>query len=237
MGPIAAAPHLAPFLPGHALVNVHGRTSGAVSSAPWGSASVLTIAWAYIALMGASDLRRASQVALLNANYIAKRLESAFPVLYRGESGFVAHECIIDLHNVKETAHVDVDDVAKRLIDYSIHAPTVSWPVAGTMMVEPTESESKYELDRFCDAMLKIREEARAIEEGTYPQDDNVLKNAPHTLDVLLSSEWRHPYSREEAAYPVPSLRDGRFWPSVGRIDAPYGDRNLLCVCPPIGEE
>ena len=231
MGPIAVAEHLSRFLPVHPVVAVRDAGIGPVSAAPWGSAGILPISWAYIALMGAAGLKRATQVAILNANYIAKRVEKAFPVLYKGESGLVAHECIIDLHNIKHSADVDVDDVAKRLVDFSIHAPTVSWPVPGTVMVEPTESESRRELDRFCEAMLEIYREASAIEKGKFPRDDNPLKNAPHTLEMLLNDTWNHPYSREEAAFPVPGLRAGKFWASVGRIDASYGDRNLLCAC------
>ncbi len=232
MGPIAAAAHLAPFLPAHPVVKVREKGEGPVSSGPWGSASILPISWAYIALMGSHGLKRATQTAILNANYMAKKLEKTFPVLYRGESGLVAHECIIDLHNVKQSANVDVDDVAKRLVDFSIHAPTVSWPVPGTMMVEPTESESKKELDRFCEALIQIREEARKIETGKYHPENNPLKSAPHTLEALLSARWERPYTREEAAYPVPGLRAGKFWPSVGRIDAAYGDKNLVVVRP-----
>ena len=237
VGPICVAAHLEPFLPNHPVVSLgHEGGAGPVCAAPWGSASVLPISWAYIAMMGASGLKRATEVAILNANYIAKRLEGVFPVLYKGKNALVAHECILDLHNIKNSAGVDVDDVAKRLMDYSIHAPTVSWPVPGTIMVEPTESENKFELDRFCDAMLAIRKEADKIEKGVSDPKDNPLKNAPHTLEVLLSDDWRRPYSREEAAYPVASLRSGKFWPSVGRIDASYGDRNLVCVCPRVDD-
>ncbi|NMC64338.1 MAG: aminomethyl-transferring glycine dehydrogenase, partial [SAR324 cluster bacterium] len=232
MGPIAAKAHLADFLPGHSVVKLAGRKrEGAVSSAPWGSASILPISWAYIALMGAEGLKKATQVAILNANYVAKRLEGAYSVLYKGESGFVAHECIIDLHALKENSGIDVDDVAKRLIDYSIHAPTVSWPVAGTIMFEPTESESKYELDRFCEAMLSIKAEAKKVEDGVYDKLDNPLKNAPHTLESLVNSNWNKSYSREEAAFPVEGLRKSKFWSPVGRIDASYGDKNLVCKC------
>lgn len=232
MGPIAVRSHLSAFLPGHPVVSpTGGEGAGPVAAAPWGSASILPISWMYIAMMGSEGLRKASQVAILNANYIAKRLEGAYSLLYKGESGMVAHECIIDLHSLKDSAGVDVDDVAKRLIDFSLHAPTVSWPVPGTIMVEPTESESKYELDRFCDAMLQIREEARKIEKGEYDRENNPLKNSPHTLATLLSSAWDRPYSREAAAFPVESLRQSRFWPSVARVDASYGDRNLFCTC------
>ena len=235
MGPIAVAKHLAPFLPGHPVVALKGLDSvGPVSAAPWGSASILTISYAYIAMMGAAGLRRATQVAILNANYIASRLDSHYPVLYKGKGGFVAHECIIDLRPLKHGSGIEVEDVAKRLMDFGFHAPTVSFPVAGTMMVEPTESESKAELDRFCDAMIAIRAEIQAIEDGKMDRENNPLKNAPHTADSVISSEWNHPYSREVAAFPSPWTREFKFWPSVGRIDGAYGDRNLVCTCPDI---
>jgi glycine dehydrogenase len=243
MGPIGVVAHLAPFLPGHSVVNLTGSDSqandsngftGAVSAAPWGSASILPISWMYIKMMGTQGLTQATQVAILNANYIAQRLQSYYPVLYRGESGLVAHECILDLRGVKKSAGIEVEDVAKRLMDYGFHAPTVSWPVAGTIMVEPTESESQEELDRFCDALIAIRQEIEAIELGQVDAQDNVLKNAPHTAEVLLADTWDHPYSREQAAYPAPWLREHKFWPSVGRIDNAYGDRNLVCSCLPL---
>ncbi|MEP0799596.1 aminomethyl-transferring glycine dehydrogenase [Funiculus sociatus GB2-A5] len=237
MGPIGVAPHLVPFLPGHSVVQMDAnnpKSMGAVSAAPWGSASILTISWMYIAMMGGAGLTDATKVAILNANYIARRLESYYPVLYKGKAGLVAHECILDLRSLKKSAGIEVDDIAKRLMDYGFHAPTVSWPVAGTMMVEPTESESKEELDRFCDAMISIRQEIEEIELGKVDAQDNVLKNAPHTAESLITSEWNHPYSREQAAYPAPWTREHKFWPAVGRIDNAFGDRNLVCSCLPM---
>ena len=237
MGPIGVAPHLVPFLPGHSVVQMDAnnpKSMGAVSAAPWGSASILTISWMYIAMMGGAGLTDATKVAILNANYIARRLESYYPVLYKGKAGLVAHECILDLRSLKKSAGIEVDDIAKRLMDYGFHAPTVSWPVAGTMMVEPTESESKEELDRFCDAMISIRQEIEEIESGKVDAQDNVLKNAPHTAESLITSEWNHPYSREQAAYPAPWTREHKFWPAVGRIDNAFGDRNLVCSCLPM---
>jgi glycine dehydrogenase len=235
MGPIGVAAHLVPFLPSHPVVPMGGSSSvGSVSAAPWGSSSILPISWVYIRLMGTAGLTRATQVAILSANYIAKRLEGHYSVLYKGENGLVAHECILDLRQFKKTAGVDVEDIAKRLIDYGFHPPTMSWPVAGTIMVEPTESESLAELDRFCDAMIAIREEIREIEDGKVPQDNNLLKNAPHPAAILLSDEWNRPYSRERAAYPTAWTRENKFWPAVGRIDNAYGDRNLVCSCLPM---
>lgn len=238
MGPIGVKSHLAPYLPGHPLVEIskgdNSKRIGAVSAAPWGSASILPISWAYMVMMGEEGMSLATKVAILNANYIAKRLEGHYPVLYKGKGGFVAHECILDLRELKGSAGVEVDDVAKRLMDYGIHAPTVSWPVPGTMMVEPTESESKFELDRFCDAMISIREEARRIERGELDKTDNPLKNAPHTADVVASDSWNRKYSRDLAAFPNQFTREHKFWPSVGRVDASYGDRNLICSCPPV---
>jgi glycine dehydrogenase len=235
MGPIACAAHLSPYLPGHPVVKVGGdKATGSVSAAPWGSASILLISWAYIHMMGADGLTRATKYAILNANYIAKRLDPHFPVVYKGKRGRVAHECIVDVRPFKKSAHIEVDDVAKRLMDYGFHAPTMSFPIAGTLMIEPTESESKEELDRFCDAMISIREEIRAIEEGKLPQDDNPLKNAPHTSDVVTKAEWKHPYSRELAAFPVAGLHARKFWPPVARVNAAQGDRHLVCSCPPI---
>jgi glycine dehydrogenase len=235
MGPIGVVRHLVPFLPNHSVIPVSGSQGiGAVSAAPWGSASILPISWMYIALMGAEGLKKATEVAILNANYIAKRLERHYPVLYKGKNGLVAHECIIDLRQFKKTAEIEVDDIAKRLIDYGFHPPTVSWPVAGTMMVEPTESESQQELDRFCDAMIAIRQEIREIEEGKADRQDNLLKNAPHTAIALASDEWHHPYSRQRAAYPTTWTKENKFWAAVGRIDQAYGDRNLVCTCLPM---
>ena len=232
MGPIGVMSHLVPFLPGHSVVGIEGKQRiGAISAAPWGSASILPISWMYIAMMGADGLTEATKVAILNANYIARRLEPYYPVLYKGKSGLVAHECILDLRSLKKSAGIEVDDIAKRLMDYGFHAPTVSWPVPGTMMVEPTESESKEELDRFCEAMIAIRKEIEDVEAGKVDRNDNVLKNAPHTAQSLMVSEWNHPYSREQAAYPAPWTREHKFWPSVGRIDNAFGDRNLVCSC------
>ncbi len=235
MGPIGVAQHLAKFLPGHPIIPVGGESSiGPVSAAPWGSASILLISWAYVAMMGPAGLKRASEVAILSANYVAERLHPHFPVFYRGKRGRVAHECILDTRGVKRSAGIEVDDVAKRLADFGFHAPTMSFPIAGTLMVEPTESEPKAELDRFCDAVIAIREEIRAIEEGRMPRDDNPLKHAPHTAEAITASEWHHPYSREQAAFPAPWTRVRKFWPSVGRINNAQGDRHLVCTCLPI---
>src|SRR5262245_5470847 len=229
MGPIGVAEHLAPFLPKHPVVKLAGEQKlGPVSAAPWGSASILPISWMYIALMGADGLRKATQVAILNANYIARRLENYYPVLYKGKRGMVAHECILDLRQFKS---VTVEDIAKRLMDYGFHAPTISFPVPGTMMIEPTESESKEELDRFCDAMIAIHGEIQAIESGKTDKQNNLLKNAPHTADMIASDNWNHPYSRGQAVFPAKWLHDHKFWPAVGRIDNVYGDRNLVCSC------
>ncbi|GDZ95996.1 glycine dehydrogenase [Planktothrix agardhii CCAP 1459/11A] len=234
MGPIGVASHLVPFLPGHGVVDIQGSQTGAVSAAPWGSASILVISWMYIAMMGPKGLTEATKLAILNANYIASRLDKYYPILYKGNQGFVAHECILDLRGVKKSAGIEVDDIAKRLMDYGFHAPTVSWPVAGTMMVEPTESESKAELDRFCDAMIAIYQEISEIESGAMDATNNMLKNAPHTAISLLCGEWNHPYSREQAAYPAPWTKEHKFWPSVGRIDNAFGDRNFVCSCLPM---
>jgi len=235
MGPIAVASHLAPFLPGHPLAELGGKDAiGPVSAAPYGSPAILTIPWAYVRMMGAQGLTDATRIAILNANYMAKRLESHYPLLYKGERGRVAHEFILDCRPLKKTTGVEVEDIAKRLMDYGFHAPTISFPVAGTLMIEPTESESKEELDRFCDALIRIREEIRAIETGKADPKDNVLKNAPHTASAIVSSTWAHPYTREEAAFPAPWVKAHKFWPPVARIDNPYGDRNLMCVCPPL---
>ena len=237
MGPIGVKAHLTNFLPTHPVVPVGGKDGiGAVSAAPWGSPGILPISWAYIAMMGADGLTSATETAILNANYIAKKLAHHYPVLYTGKQGLVAHECIIDLRAFKKSADIDVTDVAKRLMDYGFHAPTVSWPVPGTMMIEPTESESKAELDRFCDALTSIREEIAEIEVGTADQEDNVLKNAPHTVETVTQSDWCHPYSREKAAFPKPWVRNTKFWPAVARINEVYGDRNLMCACPPLDE-
>jgi len=235
MGPIGVAEHLAPFLPGHALVATGGATPiNAVSAAPWGSASILLISYGYIRMLGAEGVTAATKIAMLNANYLKARLEKHYPVLYSGNNGRVAHELIFDLRPFKQRTGIDETDVAKRLMDYGFHAPTVSFPVAGTLMVEPTESEPIEELDRFCDAMIAIRKEIDAVENGAAYPKDNALKNAPHTAEDVSANEWTHAYSREQAAYPVPTLRAHKFWPTVSRIDNPYGDRNLICVCPPI---
>lgn len=237
MGPIGVAKHLTEFLPNHPIVPVGGSNGiGPVSAAPWGSPGILPISWTYIAMMGAKGLKNATEVAILNANYIAKQLESHYQVLYTGKNGLVAHECIIDLREFKNTVAVEVTDIAKRLMDYGFHAPTVSWPVLGTMMIEPTESESKAELDRFCSAMISIREEIKEIESGDESKEDNVLKNAPHTVESVTRTEWNHSYSREKAAFPQPWVRDSKFWPPVARINEVYGDRNLICSCPPLTE-
>jgi glycine dehydrogenase len=235
MGPIAVASHLASFLPGHPLRETAGVNAiGPVSSAPWGSANILLISWAYIRLMGGNGLTLATSMAILNANYMAKRLENHYPILYRGASGRVAHEFIVDLRGVKESSGVEAEDVAKRLMDYGFHAPTVSFPVAGTLMIEPTESESKEELDRFCDALIAIRNEIKEIEEGAADRTNNVLKNAPHTAASVVSDSWDKPYNREKAAFPSPWTRERKFWPSVGRVNNVHGDRNLVCSCPPV---
>jgi glycine dehydrogenase len=234
MGPICVAEHLRPFLPGHPVVPVGQGDHGAVSAGPWGSPSILPISYVYIKLMGADGLTLATKIAILNANYIARRLEEHYPVLYRGANGTVAHECIVDLRQLKASAGVEVEDVAKRLIDYGFHAPTVSFPVAGTMMIEPTESEGLAELDRFCEAMIAIREEIREVELGIMDRHDNPLKNAPHTAGVVTADEWSHAYGRERAAYPAGWLRERKFWPHVGRVNNAAGDRNLVCACVPI---
>ena len=228
VGPIGVAEHLVDFLPGHHVINLGGENPiGAVAAAPWGSASILTISWMYIAMMGGAGLTEATRYAILNANYISKRLENHFPTLYRS-NGLVAHECILDLRAFKGTT---AEDVAKRLMDYGFHAPTLSWPVAGTLMVEPTESESKFELDRFCDALIAIHAEMQAVESGQADAKNNVLKNAPHTADIIASDAWNRPYSRQQAAFPVKSLLDYKFWPHVGRVDNVFGDRNPVCSC------
>ena len=237
MGPIGAAKHLAPFLPGHPLVPTGGAHAiGAVSAAPWGSASILPISAMYVLMMGGEGLAHATKVAILNANYLAKRLETHFPVLYRGAHGTVAHECIVDPRALKAASGVDVEDIAKRLMDYGFHAPTISFPVAGTLMIEPTESESKVELDRFVDALVAIRGEIADIASGALPKDDNPLKRAPHTLEATLDDDWSRAYPRERAAFPLPWVRERKFWPAVGRVDNAFGDRNLVCTCPPVEE-
>ncbi len=234
MGPIGVAKHLAPFLPGHSVIRTGGdHAIGAINSAPWSSASILLISYAYIAMMGAGGLTRASEFAILNANYIKARLAKHFPTLYQGTHGRVAHEMILDMREFKSIG-VDVEDIAKRLMDYGFHAPTLSFPVAGTLMVEPTESEPLEEIDRFCDAMIAIREEIEEIATGKMDAKDNPLKNAPHTAESIISDNWNHPYAREKAAYPVKGLRVNKFWPSIGRVNNAYGDRTLVCTCPPM---
>ena len=231
VGPVAVKAHLAPFLPGHRVAGLAG--GGQVSAAPYGSASILPISWAYIRLMGADGLRKATQVAILAANYVARRLAPHYPVLYTGQNGMVAHECVLDLRPLKQRTGITVDDVAKRLVDFGFHAPTMSFPVAGTLMIEPTESEPLDELDRFCDAMIKIREEIEAVATGALPPADNPLVHAPHTAADLVD-EWQRGYSREQAVFPLPGVRRAKYWPPVGRVDNAYGDRNLVCTCPPV---
>jgi len=246
MGPIGVAPHLAPFLSGHPVLSpwkdreqgnptsAGSRAAGPVSAAPFGSATILLISWVYIALMGVKGLKHATEVAILNANYMAKRLEKHYKILYTGKSGTCAHEFILDCRDFDKSAGIKVDDIAKRLMDFGFHAPTMSFPVPGTLMIEPTESEPRPELDRFCDAMIAIREEIRAIEEGRADREDNALKHAPHTMHAVTATSWNHKYPREQGAFPAPWTRDHKFWPAVGRIDNPYGDRNLICSCPPM---
>jgi glycine dehydrogenase len=235
MGPIAVARHLAPFLPGHPLAATGGASAiPAVAAAPWGSASILLISYGYLRLLGGAGATASTKMAILSANYVKARLEPHFPVLYTGAHGRVAHELIFDLRPFKAAAGIDEQDVAKRLMDYGFHAPTVSFPVPGTLMVEPTESEPLEELDRFCEAMIAIRREIEAVAGGAADRQDNVLKHAPHTAEDVSADAWPHGYSREAAAYPVPGLRGRKFWPAVSRIDNPYGDRNLVCACPPI---
>ena len=235
MGPICVAKHLASFLPMHPIIAVGGAKGiGPVSAAPWGSASILLVSWMYIALMGAEGLTEGTKVAMLNANYIAKRLEPYFPTLYKDHGNLVAHECIVDCRQFKASAGIEVEDIAKRLMDYGFHAPTMSWPVPGTLMIEPTESESKAELDRFCDTMISIHAEIKAVESGAMDRNDNPLKNAPHTAQMIAADKWVHRYSREQAAFPAPWTREHKFWPAVARVDNVYGDRHLVCTCPPV---
>ena len=236
MGPIGVKAHLAPFLPGHPALSEGPQAVGPVSAAPYGSPSILVIPWLYCLMMGGAGLTEATEIAILNANYIATRLAPHYPLLYKGHLGRIAHECIIDLRPLKNSAGISVEDVAKRLIDYGFHAPTMSFPVAGTLMIEPTESESKAELDRFCDAMIAIREEIRAIEQGHVPRDDNPLRNAPHTVLDLADERWQHPYSRRQACLPDGVSSSQKYWSPVNRIDNAYGDRHLICTCPPLGE-
>jgi glycine dehydrogenase len=235
MGPIGVKAHLAPFLPGHPVIKTGGEHSiQAISAAPWGSASILLISWTYIAMMGGKGLTNATKIAILNANYIKARLAEHYPTLYVGSNGRVAHEMIIDMRQFKQSANIEVEDIAKRLMDYGFHAPTVSFPVPGTMMIEPTESEPLAELDRFCDAMIAIRKEIIEIEQGLMPKDNNLLKHAPHTAHVIMQDAWDRPYSRMQAAYPLPYVREKKFWPSIGRVNNTHGDRTLICSCPPM---
>ena len=235
MGPICVAEHLAPYLPGHPVVGTGGdKAIPAVSASPWGSASILLISYAYIKMLGREGVTDASKYAILNANYIKARLEKYFKVLYAAKNGRVAHELIIDMREFKYKANIEVEDIAKRLMDYGFHAPTVSFPVPGTLMIEPTESEDKAELDRFCDALISIRKEIAEIEQGAADDKDNVLKNSPHTCEMVTADKWKHPYPREKAAYPLDYLRANKFWTPVGRVNNSFGDRNLVCTCPPI---
>jgi glycine dehydrogenase len=236
MGPIGVKGHLAPFLPGHPERPSEPSQVGAVSAAPFGSASILSISWIYIMLMAGDGLTAATKAAILNANYIAARLAEHYPLVFKGRNGRIGHECILDTRPLKEAAGISVDDIAKRLIDYGFHAPTMSFPVPGTLMVEPTESESKAELDRFCEAMISIRGEVRAIQEGRMARDNNALKNAPHTVFDLADEKWERPYSRAQACFPLKTLQMDKYWCPVNRVDNVYGDRNLLCSCPSIEE-
>tara|TARA_B100001750_G_scaffold219777_1_gene206928 strand:+ start:24 stop:1088 length:1065 start_codon:yes stop_codon:yes gene_type:complete len=233
VGPIGVVDRLTKYLPGG---HLEDTLVGSVSATKWGSASILPISWMYIRMMGSSGLKKATESAILNANYVAYRLKNHYEVLYKGDNGLVAHECIIDVRNLKESSGIDVEDIAKRLIDYGFHAPTISWPVAGTLMIEPTESESKAELDRFCEAMIQIKEEINRIESGDLDREDNMLKNAPHSAEQVSADNWEHCYSRSEAAYPVEGLRNNKYWCPVSRVDNVYGDRNLVCTCPSMNE-
>ena len=235
MGPIGVTKELAPFLPDHHCIP-NEKSIGSVAAAPYSSASILTITWMYIRMMGPEGLKRATSIAILNANYVAHRLKEAYDILHTGENGLCGHEFIIDLRKYKKLAGITEEDIAKRLQDFNIHAPTMSWPVPGTIMIEPTESESKRELDRFCEAMITIRSEIDDIINGKSDRDNNVLKGAPHTADSLIKDDWKNNYSREQAAYPLSYLKTSKFWPSVGRIDNVYGDVNFMCQCPPMSE-
>tara|TARA_B100001758_G_scaffold121809_1_gene104754 strand:- start:1565 stop:2605 length:1041 start_codon:yes stop_codon:yes gene_type:complete len=236
MGPICVGEHLSPYLPGHPVLSNDSKSISAISAAPFGSAGILPISWGYISMLGNEGVKRASQIAILNANYMAKRLENDYKILFRGVNGTSAHEFIIDLRGLKNDTGISDEDIAKRLIDYGFHAPTMSWPVPGTLMIEPTESESKKELDRFCDAMVSIKKEIDDVVNGKFDSEDNPLKNAPHTALSIMNDNWNHKYSREAAAYPAAWLKDYKYWPSVGRVDNAFGDRNLICTCPPIDD-
>ena len=235
VGPIGVAEHLMPFMPGHPELSSESPV-GPVSAAPFGSAMILPISWMYIRMMGPDGLTDATENAILSANYVAKRLAPHYPILYTDAQGLIAHECILDTRVVKESAGVTVDDIAKRLIDYGFHAPTMSWPVAGTLMIEPTESEPLCELDRFCDAMIAIRQEIAAIESDTASADNSILRHSPYTVEAVTTDQWPHAFSRQQAAFPLNSLKTDRYWPPVARIDNVYGDRNLVCSCPPLSE-
>jgi glycine dehydrogenase len=234
VGPVCVVEDLVPFLPGHATAGVAVNGVGAVSAAPLGNAAVLPISWMYCRMMGAEGLQHATETAILSANYISARLKDHYPTLYASAEGHVAHECILDVRPLKDATGVSAEDVAKRLMDYGFHAPTLSFPVPGTLMVEPTESETLAELDRFINAMIAIRNEIRLIEDGTWPQDNNPLKHAPHTAASVITDKWNHPYSRERAAFALPNLKQQKYWPTVGRVDNVYGDRNLFCSCLPV---
>ena len=235
MGPIGVKSHLAPFLPSHPVQTIQGTQleNGTISAAPWGSASILPISWMYIRMMGAKGIKKATEIAILNANYIAQQLKQHYPILYTGKTDYIAHECLLDLRPLKASSGISEEDIAKRLMDYGFHAPTMSFPVAGTLMIEPTESESKAELDRFCAAMISIREEINEVDKGNIPADNNPLVRSPHTLDDMLA-DWDRPYSREQASRPLTFLKEHKYWPHVNRIDNVYGDRNLVCSCPSI---
>jgi len=240
VGPVAVRSHLAKFLPCSYTAGTASKWNDLdwmrISAAPFGSASILPISWMYVAMMGAAGLTKATEIAIVSANYVAKKLENFYPVLYKGNKGLVAHECILDLRPQQKESGISNEDVAKRLMDFGFHAPTMSFPVPGTLMIEPTESESKFELDRFIEAMVAIAEEIRKVTNGSFDKENNPLKNAPHTAEVILANEWNRPYTREEAAYPVGRLRKNKYWPPVGRADNVYGDRNLFCTCVPISE-
>ena len=236
MGPICVAKHLHPYLPTHRYSKNSTKKTYSISSAPIGSASILPISWGYISMLGDKGLRSSTEIAILNANYMAHRLSTHYPILYKGSNGFCAHEFIIDIRSIKEESGITEEDIAKRLIDYGFHAPTMSWPVPGTMMIEPTESESKKELDRFCDAMISIKNEITDVVNGNLDNKDNPLINAPHTARVVTDDNWERDYSRELAAYPAEWTKQHKYWPSVGRVDNAHGDRNLICTCPPINE-
>ena len=236
MGPIGLKSHLAGFAPNHCVVRIKDLPPGntAVSAAPWGSPGIMPISWVYIRLLGGSGLKKSSQVAILNANYLARRLNEHFPIVYTGKNGLVAHECIIDIRPLKADTGISEEDIAKRLIDYGFHAPTMSWPVAGTLMIEPTESEPKAELDRFCEAMISIRREADRVYKGEWDKTDNPLKNSPHPAEDLTDPQWNHCYSQETAFYPLASIRQKKYWPPSARVDNVHGDRNIFCACPPL---